>query len=79
MNQIWTFFVSAIKQDVDQPTVKKQKVDEVDSALEAKIEKQNKAYYKVRDSLEKETTKAHRISILEENKQAIPEGTSEVI
>lgn len=68
----------AIKQDVDEPTVKKQKVDEVDSALEKKIEKQNKEYYKLRDQLQSDTKKSVHISILEANQQAIPEGNSEV-
>lgn len=70
--------IPAIKQDVDTPSIKKQKFDEVDSALEAKIEKQNKAYYELRDALENETKKPLRIAILEANRQAIPEGNSEV-
>lgn len=71
-------FRRAIKQDVEEPTVKKQKVDEVDSALDAKIEKQNKDFYKLRDKLEKYTKKPVHISILEANRQAIPNGNSEV-
>lgn len=58
--------------------MKKQKVDEVDSALDAKIEKQNKDFYKLRDKLEKYTKKPVHISILEANRQAIPGGNSEV-
>lgn len=58
--------------------MKKQKVDEVDSALDAKIEKQNKKFYELRDQLESQTKKPVHISILEANQQAIPEGNSEV-
>lgn len=71
-------FIRAIKQDLDEPLVKKQKIDEVDSALEAKIEQQNKEYYKLRDKLETQTKKPVHIAILEANRQAIPEGNSEV-
>ncbi|XP_055309208.1 poly [ADP-ribose] polymerase [Sitodiplosis mosellana] len=71
--------IPAIKQDVDEPSLKKQKVDEVDSALEAKIEQQNKEYYKLRDKLESQTKKPVYIAILEANRQAIPEGNSEVL
>lgn len=70
--------IPAIKQDADAPLVKKQKVDEIDSALEAKIEKQNKDYYKLRDELESNTKKPLHIAILEANRQAIPAGNSEV-
>lgn len=69
---------SAIKQDVDEPSVKKPKADEVDSALESKIEKQNKKYYILRDELANQTKKPIHIAILEANQQAIPEGNSEV-
>lgn len=58
--------------------IKKPKLDEVDSALEAKIEKQNKDYYKLRDKLEAQTKKPVHIAILEANQQFIPEGNSEV-
>lgn len=68
----------AIKQDIDEQAVKKPKMDEVDSELDAKIEKQNKAYYKLRDKLESHTKKPVHIAILEANRQAIPEGLSEV-
>lgn len=84
MNDFFTFTYQmiicsrAIKQDADEPVVKKQKLDEVDQALEAKIEKQTKEYYKLRDKLEAETKKAEHIAILEANQQAIPEGNSEV-
>ena len=71
-------FISAIKQDVDEPLVKKQKIDKADDALEAKIEQQNKEYYKLRDKLESQTKKTVHIAILEANRQAIPEGNSEV-
>lgn len=68
----------AIKQDAEEPVVKKQKFDEIDTALEAEIEKQSKEYYKLRDKLEAETKKPLQIAILEANQQAIPEGNSEV-
>lgn len=68
----------AIKQDADEPVVKKQKFDEADNALEAKIEKQSKEYYILRDKLQAETKKPVHIAILEANQQAIPEGNSEV-
>lgn len=71
-------FFRAIKQDVDAPLVKKPKVEEIDSALEAKIEQQSKEYYKLRDELESQTKKSMHIAILEANRQAIPEGNSEV-
>lgn len=58
--------------------IKKVKIDEVDSALEAKIEKQNKDFYNLRDKLERKTKKAVQIAILEANQQAIPEGNTEV-
>lgn len=58
--------------------MKKQKIEEVDSALEAKIEQQNKDYYKLRDKLATQTKKPVHIAILEANRQAIPEGNSEV-
>lgn len=70
--------VPAIKQDVDEPPVKKPKLDKADAELDAKIEKQNKEYYKLRDKLEKETKKTVHISILEAMNQTIPEGNSEV-
>lgn len=73
------FNTRAIKQDVDAPVVKKQKIDEIDSALEAKIEQQSKEYYKLRDKLESQTKKTVHIAILEANRQAIPEGNSEVL
>lgn len=72
---------SAIKQDEDGPSVKKLKsegVDEVDAALEKTIEKQNKEYFKLRDSLQMETNKSNWVGILLANKQHIPEGNSEV-
>ena len=76
---VYTFvFISAIKQDVDELLVKKQKIDEVDEALEAKIEQQNKEYYELRDKLESQTNKPVQIAILKANQQAIPEGISEV-
>lgn len=53
-------------------------MDEVDSELDARIEKQNKAYYKLRDKLESHTKKSVHIAILEANRQAIPGGNSEV-
>lgn len=71
-------FIRAIKQDLDEQLVKKQKIDEVDSSLDAKIEKQNREYYKLRDQLETQTKKPVHIAILEANRQAIPEGNSEV-
>lgn len=70
---------SAIKQDIDEPTVKKVKKDDVDIELEKKIEKQNKEYFKLRDTLGANTKKPIHISILEANKQAVPEGNSEVL
>lgn len=72
------FIGSAIKQDVDEPAVKKMKTEEVDKELEKKIEKQNKEFFKLRDSLETATKKPIHIAILEANKQAIPEGNAEV-
>lgn len=54
------------------------KTEDVDPELEKKIEKQNKEYFKLRDSLEAETKKPVHIAILEANKQSIPEGNSEV-
>lgn len=71
------FVYSAIKQDVDEPAVKKMKSEE-NPELEKKIEKQNKEYFKLRDSLAAETTKPIHIAILEANKQSVPEGNSEV-
>lgn len=52
--------------------------DEVDSALEKKIEKQNKEYFKLRDALEANTNKTIWMNILETNKQHVPAGNSEV-
>lgn len=52
--------------------------DEVDSALNSKIEKQNKEYFKLRDQLQAKTTKADWIHILNKNKQSIPDVNSEV-
>lgn len=59
--------------------MKKIKKDDVDIELEKKIEKQNKEYFKLRDALEANTKKAIHIGILEANKQAVPEGSSEVL
>lgn len=70
--------IPAIKQDIDEPSVKKPKIDKADAEIDAKIEKQNKDYYKLRDKLESETKKPVHISILEAMNQAIPEGNSEV-
>lgn len=70
--------IPAIKQDIDEPSVKKQKIDKADAEIDAKIEKQNKEYYKLRDKLESQTKKPVQISILEAMNQAIPEGNSEV-
>lgn len=70
--------IPAIKQDIDEPSVKKPKIDKAETELDAKIEKQNKEYYKLRDTLEKETKKSIQISILEAMNQAIPEGNAEV-
>lgn len=58
--------------------MKKVKKDDVDIELEKKIEKQNKEYFKLRDALEAHTKKSIHVDILEANKQAIPEGNSEV-
>lgn len=58
--------------------MKKVKKDDVDIELEKKIEKQNKEYFKLRDALEAHTKKSVHIDILEANKQAVPEGKSEV-
>lgn len=69
---------SAIKQDIDEPIVKKVKKDDVDIELEKKIEEQNKEYFKLRDALEAHTTKRIHVDILKANKQAVPEGNSEV-
>lgn len=71
--------IPAIKNEqTDEPAVKKQKVDKADTELDAKMEKQNKEYYKLRDTLERETKKPLQISILEAMNQAIPEGNAEV-
>lgn len=66
----------SIKQDPEAPSVKKVKSE--DAELDKIIEKQNKEYYKLRDSLEAETTKGTWLAILNANKQYIPEGNSEV-
>lgn len=58
--------------------VKKVKKDDVDIELEKKIEKQNKEYFKLRDTLQAHTKKSIHLDILEANKQAVPEGHSEV-
>lgn len=67
---------SSIKADPDAPSVKKMKneVDENDKI----IEKQNKEYHKMRDTLKAGTQKSLWLSILSANKQSIPEGNAEV-
>lgn len=70
--------VPAIKQDIEEPSTKKPKMDKADAEIDSKIEKQNKEFYKLRDKLESQTKKPVHISILEAMKQAIPEGNSEV-
>lgn len=70
--------VPAIKQDIEEPTTKKPKMDKADAEIDNKIEKQNKEFYKLRDKLESQTKKPVHISILEAMNQAIPEGNSEV-
>lgn len=70
-----------MKQDPDAPSVKKLKSDvkdEVDSKLESTIEKQNKEYYKLRDSLQARTKKPEWVKILNANKQSVPQPTDEV-
>lgn len=73
------YIFRAIKQDVDEPTIKKQKVDPEDEALEKTIESQNKEYFKLRDKLQNETKKPEYIAILEANKQYVPEGYAETL
>lgn len=75
-------FCRAIKQHVDEPDSKKikkeEKVDGEAKKLEQLITKQNKEYFKIRDQLKANTNKKIWIEILQRNKQAIPEGNSEV-
>lgn len=59
--------------------MKKQKIDPEDAALEKTIETQNKEYFKLRDRLQAETTKAEHVAILEANRQTVPEGNAEVL
>lgn len=72
----------AIKQDIDEPDIKRakkeEKVDKEAADLEKLMSKQNKEYFKVRDALKKCTNKEQWILILERNKQAVPSGRSEV-
>lgn len=75
------YIFSGIKQETEAPSEKKVKndvKDEVDSALDSKIEKQNKEYFKLRDTLQASTNKHDWLYILNANKQSKPDGNSEV-
>lgn len=76
MKNVKIIFCSAIKQDPSAPSVKKMKSE--DDELDKVIEKQNKEYFKLRDSLQASTTKPTWLGILRANKQNIPEGNAEV-
>lgn len=58
--------------------MKKQKLDESDSALDAKIKQQNKEYYELHDQIANQLNKPMQLEILKANHQAIPEGIKEV-
>lgn len=79
---LFFWFCRPIKQDVDEPDSKKikkeEKVDGEAKKLEEIIAKQNKEYFKIRDKLKAHTNKKNWIEILHRNKQAVPEGNSEV-
>uniref|UniRef100_A0A336MUR8 Poly [ADP-ribose] polymerase n=2 Tax=Culicoides sonorensis TaxID=179676 RepID=A0A336MUR8_CULSO len=63
--------------------LKKEEIDEVDSAqaeqTEKIIKKQSDALYKLRGKLENHLTKNELIAILEKNKQQVPEGKDNIL
>lgn len=75
-------YISAIKQEAIEPDVKRPKLHDKENAkrrkLDKSIEKQNIAFYKFLDKLNNETDKSEWRSILEANKQAMPDSPDEV-